>query len=659
MGELRFDDRVVAITGANHGLGQEHAMLLARRGAKVVVNDIGGAAETVRKIREFGGTAMENTSDITDPVGTDQIVRAALDAWGRLDAVINNAAWGGGTLPDPEMVQGTIAVHLIGTINLIRSSMPTFRRQKYGRIVNTGSGSILGIPMTGVYAAGKGGVLAHTRVLANELAAERAANPELDIRVNLVMPAAQTPNMPRVPDERFQSMMDAAFAPEKVSPLVALLAHQACPVNGEAIQSGAGRQSRFILATTAGWQAPGDNPTPENILENWAEVMAGKDLQEPVGTMSDLLGRRGEHPYSVADLIQWARSDPDNPIHQRAGEAQRLSEEAAKEHQMESMPADGVEMPSYDELPLNGAGRRLGWRVFGADDQVGRINLQTPARTVAAARLIRKGALFPVNTAPARIDPPLFLREPIKHEVSTLANGVSLDDKLDNFYPQAGAQWDSLSHVALGADEFYNGNSLADALGGKLGIDAWARRGIAGRAVLLDLESALRTVDPDYSPGTRTPIGVPILERALAATGVRLEAGDVVLLYTGFLDWYSSQSRELKEDWAARPQAIESAGLEDSEDVARWLWDHGMAGIAADNPGLEAWRPEFERGGEGLQWLHSTVIGSFGMAVGELWDLGALVRDCRADGVWEMFLASAPLNIPGGCGSTANALLIK
>lgn len=330
MGELSFDGRVVAITGANHGMGQEHAVLLARRGAKVVVNDVAGASETVERVRAAGGTALENTSDITDPTGTDRIVQDALDAWGRLDVVINNAAWGGGTLPDHEMVQGTLAVHLVGTINMIRSAMPVFRRQRYGRIVNTGSGSVLGIPMTGVYAAGKGGVLAHTRVLSNELAAERAGNPDLDIKVNLIMPAAQTPNMPRVPDERFQAMLDTAFAPAKISPLVALLAHEQCPVSGEAIQTGAGRQSRFILATTEGWQAPDDEPTPENILEHWDEVMAGKDLREPVGTLSDLLGRRGEYPYSVAELIQWARSDPNNPIHSRPAEQQRLREEAAK-----------------------------------------------------------------------------------------------------------------------------------------------------------------------------------------------------------------------------------------------------------------------------------------------------------------------------------------
>jgi NAD(P)-dependent dehydrogenase (short-subunit alcohol dehydrogenase family) len=305
MDELRFDGRVVAITGAHHGLGREYALLLARRGASVVVNDIQGAAETVAAIRDAGGSAIENRSDITTGAGTDQIVRSALDTWGRLDAIVNNAAGGSGvTLPDEAAAQTTLAVHFFGTVNVIRSALPIFRERRYGRIVNTSSGSILGIPGTGTYAAGKGAVLAFSRVLANELKHE----PDLDIKVNALMPAAQTPVMPRVPDERFQSMMDTAFSPARVAPLVAVLAHPSCPVSGEVIQTGGGRVARMMLATTEGWQAPDDEPTPEAIIEHWPEIMASKDLREPIGSMADLLARRGEPPYSVADLVAWAKT---------------------------------------------------------------------------------------------------------------------------------------------------------------------------------------------------------------------------------------------------------------------------------------------------------------------------------------------------------------
>jgi NAD(P)-dependent dehydrogenase (short-subunit alcohol dehydrogenase family) len=311
MDELRFDGRVVAITGAHHGLGREHARLLARRGARIVVNDLQGADETVDMIRAADGEAIANTSDITTGAGTDAIVRDALDTWGRLDAIVNNAASGSGTIPDEDMVRHTLGVHFVGTVNLVRSAMPVFREQRYGRIVNTGSGSVLGIPHTGIYAAGKGAVMAFSKVLANELRHE----PDLDITVNVIMPVAQTPIMPRVPDEEFQALLDTAFAPERTSPLVAVFAHESCPVSGELVQTGGGRVARFVFATTEGWQAPDDMPTPEAILDHWDDVMANRDLHEPIGSMMDLFQRRGMYPYGVADIVQWARTgkDPSQP----------------------------------------------------------------------------------------------------------------------------------------------------------------------------------------------------------------------------------------------------------------------------------------------------------------------------------------------------------
>jgi NAD(P)-dependent dehydrogenase (short-subunit alcohol dehydrogenase family) len=303
MDELRFEGRVVAITGAHHGLGQEHARLLARRGAKVVVNDIQGAAETVAAIRDAGGEAIENTSDITTAAGTDRIVQDALDTWGRLDVIVNNAAGGGiATLADEDAAHATMAVHFFGTLNLVRSAMPVFRDAGYGRIVNTGSGSVMGIPRTGTYAAGKGAVLALSRVLANDLREE----PDLDLKINVLMPAAQTPNFPRVPDARMQGILEHAFAPAQCSPLVAVLAHESCPVSGEALQIGGGRVSRFVLATNEGWQAPDGGLTPENIVEHWSDVMADRGLREPVGSMSDIFGRRGEYPYTAMDIYLWA-----------------------------------------------------------------------------------------------------------------------------------------------------------------------------------------------------------------------------------------------------------------------------------------------------------------------------------------------------------------
>ncbi len=307
MDDLRFDGRVVAITGAAHGMGQEHAVLLARRGARLLINDIAGAQETVDRVRAVGGEAIEDRSDITDPMQTDAMVRRATEQWGRLDAVINNAAAYGPTIADPELTSQVIAVHLFGTINLIRSAMPAMQAQKYGRILNVCSGSIFGLPNVGTYAAGKGGVFGFTRSLALDL----TALPDCDIRANMILPAALTPRMPRVPDVAFQGMLDAEFSAAAISPMVALLVHEHCPAQGEAFHVGGGRQSRVLLATTEGWQCPEGLPTPESILAHWGDVVANINPQEPKGSMGDLLGRRGVYPYSVTDLVRWAKSGID------------------------------------------------------------------------------------------------------------------------------------------------------------------------------------------------------------------------------------------------------------------------------------------------------------------------------------------------------------
>jgi NAD(P)-dependent dehydrogenase (short-subunit alcohol dehydrogenase family) len=310
MEELRFDGRVIAITGAAHGMGQEYAVALAKRGAKLIVNDVAGAGETVALVHAAGGEAVEDRGDITDPAQTDLMVRSATEQWGRLDGIINNAAVYGLTLIDPETTDKVIGVHLIGTINMIRSAMPVFRQQAYGRILNVCSGSMFGLAGVGTYAAGKGGVFGFTRSLARELGRSN----DYDIKANMIFPAALTPRMPRVPDAAFQAMLDQAFSTANIAPTAALLVHERCPAQGEAIHVGGGRQARILFATTSGWQCPDDAPTPETILDHWPEVMADLDPQEPEGSMADLLGRRGGYPYSVTDLVAWARTGVDPAI---------------------------------------------------------------------------------------------------------------------------------------------------------------------------------------------------------------------------------------------------------------------------------------------------------------------------------------------------------
>ena len=123
-----------------------------------------------------------------------------------------------------------------------------------------------------------------------------------------MLPAAFRDGMINVTDPELNDIIQNVFALANVAPLAMLLVHSACPSSGEAIQVGGGRHARVILATTEGWQAPGAETTPEAILEHWDEVVANHDPRETVGTLADLMARRGYPDYSVAELLDWTKT---------------------------------------------------------------------------------------------------------------------------------------------------------------------------------------------------------------------------------------------------------------------------------------------------------------------------------------------------------------
>jgi kynurenine formamidase len=315
-------------------------------------------------------------------------------------------------------------------------------------------------------------------------------------------------------------------------------------------------------------------------------------------------------------------------------------------------------LPDYDELPAAPRGGRSGWGLFGASDSVGLLNLQTPARVATAAQLIRTGQVFSLNAPLDALDPPLFLRGALAHTVTAMGESA-FDDKLDNYFPQASSQWDSLGHIGYDADQFYNGATVGDIEAKRRNtIEHWARRGIAGRAVLLDIDAAFGGAGVGFDPATPRAVTVDDLEQARQGAGVDWQDGDVVLLHTGFLAWYREQDPATKATLAELGD-LAAVGLEQNEDMARYLWDAHVAAVAADNPSLEAWPPDLSQVGMPFGFLHRMLIGQFGLALGELWWLDDLARACRADGRYEMFLTAAPTHVIGGIGSSANALAIK
>jgi kynurenine formamidase len=319
---------------------------------------------------------------------------------------------------------------------------------------------------------------------------------------------------------------------------------------------------------------------------------------------------------------------------------------------------DADHLPRYDELPATDGGARSAWGLFGPDDSVGLMNLLAPARVAAAASEVRTGEVFALNAPLDAVDPPLFRRGSPRHTVFASSSGAGHDDIIDNFYPQASSQWDSLGHVGFDQDVYYNGASGEDVRDrGRNTIDHWARRGIVARAVLLDVAGVLADAGETVDPGASRAITVAELEAARERAGVEFRPGDVLLLHTGFLAWYLRQEPAVRRDMATG--TLRSIGVEHSEDMARYLWDSHACAVAADNPAVEVWPPDADRSAWPFGFLHRMLIGQFGLAIGELWWLHDLAAACRADGRHTALLTSAPLHVIGGIGSPPNAVAVR
>lgn len=320
------------------------------------------------------------------------------------------------------------------------------------------------------------------------------------------------------------------------------------------------------------------------------------------------------------------------------------------------MPSGGRagSLPTYDELPrLEGLGLRHAWGVFGPDDELGTINLLTPDRVRDSARLVRTGRTVALTRPLDQFDPPFYGRERMRHTVFRLDRNY-WDDKVDNLQLQASTHWDGLRHVQAREFGFWGGLTDDATLtpgGGPLGIERWARRGIVGRGVLLDLVPLLERGPDGYDPFASRSIGSHVLEEAARRERVALRTGDILCLRFGWMHRY------LRLDPAGRaaPAAAHHfAGLAADESMARWLWDRHVAAIAGDNPAVEV-SPGDRRVGS----LHRRLLPLLGFAIGELFDFDALSRDCAEDGRWEFLFVSVPLNLVGGVGSPANALAVR
>jgi NAD(P)-dependent dehydrogenase (short-subunit alcohol dehydrogenase family) len=259
MTERRFDGRVVVITGSGRGLGREYALLLAAKGAKVVVNDpgvsmkgegvdAGPAEQVVQEIRAAGGEAVACTESVATPEGGRAIIQAALDHFGRIDVLIHNAGnvrYGSLEEISDEDFKAVVDVHLMGAFNVVRPAFPIMCKAGYGRVVLTSSiGGIYGTNNVVNYGVSKAGIIG----LNNIVAIEGAPN---GIKSNVILPGAVTRMADGLDVSQYPPM-----GPELVAPVVGWLAHESCSVSGEMYASMAGRVARVMVAETEGVYRP-------------------------------------------------------------------------------------------------------------------------------------------------------------------------------------------------------------------------------------------------------------------------------------------------------------------------------------------------------------------------------------------------------------------
>jgi NAD(P)-dependent dehydrogenase (short-subunit alcohol dehydrogenase family) len=289
MNVARFEGQVAIVTGAGGGLGRSYAHLLAAHGAQVVVNDYGGdshgkpgtsamADAVVAEIVASGGTAVADSNDVA--TNGARVVQTAIDTFGGLHVVVNNAGIAGGgtldTIPVDEYDR-MLAIHLGGTLAVCRAAWPVLRDQRYGRIVNTSSGSVFGLPGTSAYITAKAAIFGLTRALGHD-------GRGLDIKVNAVMPTAYSRLTAQSPE--FAPVMLAGFPPEKVAPFVGALASREVPCSGETFVVGGGRAARVFLGTAPGLR---DASTIESCLAGFDAAMSQEGLYVPEDAVHQVL----------------------------------------------------------------------------------------------------------------------------------------------------------------------------------------------------------------------------------------------------------------------------------------------------------------------------------------------------------------------------------
>ena len=343
---------------------------------------------------------------------------------------------------------------------------------------------------------------------------------------------------------------------------------------------------------------------------------------------------------------------------------------------------------AFDSLP----NKRRVWNhpPNSREEGLGRLVLLTPEVVAEAAKCIKSGRRIALNWELTKLDVANFNRAPCQHHIVPILDGVAYDD-IYIFNPQQSSQWDGLRH--FGAPDptpeeprrrlFYGGATSAeitDRSSTRIGIQHWAKEGICGRGVLLDYAEYAKRHHITYSSFSHHSVPFStLLEIARDQNNLNFRRGDILFIRLGLpKEWDQGMTQLDKLNYSQNPSP-QHAGIEATEEMLRWIWNEGFAAIASDTLSVEVWPPKktyprpdpnhpttshpeagTEPQSDGVPGLclHEYLLPGWGMPMGELFDLEGLSQLCREEGRWEFFVASSPLNMPGGVSSPGNCVAI-
>ena len=318
--------------------------------------------------------------------------------------------------------------------------------------------------------------------------------------------------------------------------------------------------------------------------------------------------------------------------------------------------------PSFAELlQRDGALAGTSWGLFPEPER-GTPSFITKDSVLEARNCIRTGTVFGLDYPADAFDPGMSLKRGAPKHTIYSSHPAHRDDYLDGYYLQGSTQIDGLRHRRADDVGFYNGilDDLVTEGTSELGIQDWAEHPIVGRGVLVDLAGHRATQGAPIDHEAGEPLPLDLILAALEAQSSQVRPGDILMLHTGWCEWFLALPPKNKQEMRDGRRAT---GVAQSEEFVAWAWDTRLALVAADNFAFECLPPvasspyRFSAPNDhGM--MHQQLLAKLGLPLGELWKLGPLARHMRATGEWDAFLSIKPLNITGATGSPANATAV-